>query len=80
MFFLEKKNTATHTKRAYIISTSCQAGNLEMDTTVCESQRDLLTQIDRDIMDSVRGTTTDPAVIVINGSHVKIEDANDVLC
>lgn len=48
--------------------------------TVCESQRDLLTQIDRDIMDNVRGPMTDPAVIIINGSRVKIEDANDVLC
>lgn len=48
--------------------------------TVCESQRDLLTQIDRDVMNSVRGTTTDLVVIIINGSRVKIEDANDVLC
>lgn len=40
----------------------------------------LLTQIDRDVMKSVRGTTTDLAVIIINGRRVKIEDANDVLC
>jgi len=31
-------------------------------------------------MDNVRVTTTDPAVIVTNGSRVKIKDANDVLC
>lgn len=80
MFSLKKNRVQLRIKkRAYLILSDWKSEKGHR-ATVCESQRGLLTQIDRDIMNSVRGMTTDLVVIVINDRPVKIENANDVLC